>query len=182
MDEAITSRGPSSSSESTVAFIGIQICRSERKCAGNFDDSVLTRSDFTCSTIRSRTAAGNKIDDRCVNFRRRGERPAFLPVARDNLRDFIRQLLMNAAVGFSFELRPLGDGTCSTMSARAVRTGNRPAKSVTLSTSRPCASVISNACTSCKLGPRVGVSFTRYAFKLPRSVTMMREVGVMANR
>jgi hypothetical protein len=28
----------------------------------------------------------------------------------------------------------------------------------------------------------VGVSSTRYAFKLPRSVTMMRELGVMANQ
>ncbi len=32
----------------------------ERKCAGNFEGSVLTRSDLTCSTIRSRTLAGKR--------------------------------------------------------------------------------------------------------------------------
>src|SRR6266498_6124718 len=58
-------------------------------------------------------------------------------------------------------------------------TGKRPAKSLTLSMSLPWASVMLNACTSCRLGPRVGVSFTRYAFKLPRSVTITRELGVM---
>src|SRR5213080_3206798 len=58
-------------------------------------------------------------------------------------------------------------------------TGNRPAKSLTLSTSLPCASVMLKACTSCRLGPRVGVSVTRYAFKLPRSVTITRELGVI---
>src|SRR2546428_7422151 len=31
-----------------------------------------------------------------------------------------------------------------------------------------------------RLGPRVGVSSTRYAFRLPRSATMMREVGVIS--
>src|SRR5713226_3004820 len=31
-----------------------------------------------------------------------------------------------------------------------------------------------------RLGPRVGVSSTRYAFRLPRSTTMMREVGVIS--
>src|SRR5439155_4295280 len=37
------------------------------------------------------------------------------------------------------------------------------------------------ACTSCRLGPRVGVSLTRYAFKLPRSRTILKELGIMAN-
>src|SRR6266446_7883125 len=59
-------------------------------------------------------------------------------------------------------------------------TGNRPARSVTLSTSFPCASVRSNAWMRRRLGPRVGVSSTRYAFRLPRSATMMREVGVIS--
>ena len=67
------------------------------------------------------------------------------------------------------------------MSARAVRYGKRPATSLSLSTSFPCASVMLNACTSCRLGPRVGVSFTRYAFNSPRSVTITRELGVMTN-
>src|SRR5256885_17167484 len=58
-------------------------------------------------------------------------------------------------------------------------TGKRPAKSLTLSTSLPWASGMLNACTSCRLGPRVGVSATRYAFKLPRSVTITRELGVI---
>src|SRR5215510_15927058 len=58
-------------------------------------------------------------------------------------------------------------------------TGKRPAKSLSLSTSLPCASVMLKACTSCRLGPRVGVSVTRYAFKLPRSVTITRELGVI---
>src|SRR6266436_315440 len=31
-----------------------------------------------------------------------------------------------------------------------------------------------------RLGPRVGVSSTQYAFRLPRSATMMREVGVIS--
>ena len=31
----------------------------ERKCEGNFAGSILTRSDFTCSTILSRTPAGS---------------------------------------------------------------------------------------------------------------------------
>src|SRR4029450_10153833 len=57
---------------------------------------------------------GQKIDDRRVNFRWRGERPAFLPVARDNFHDLIGELFMNAAVGFSFELRPLCDRICMT--------------------------------------------------------------------
>src|ERR1039458_1363342 len=39
---------------------------------------------------------------------------------------------------------------------------------------------MSNACTRCRFGPRVGVSSTRYAFKLPRSATTTREVGVIA--
>src|SRR5262249_51451633 len=58
-------------------------------------------------------------------------------------------------------------------------TGKRPAKSLSLSTSLPCASVMLKACTSRRLGPRVGVSVTRYAFKLPRSVTITRELGVI---
>src|ERR1700719_4305853 len=32
----------------------------------------------------------------------------------------------------------------------------------------------------CRLGPRVGVSSTRYALRLPRSATMTREVGVIS--
>src|SRR5436853_492490 len=58
-------------------------------------------------------------------------------------------------------------------------TGKRPAKSLSLSTSLPWASGMLKACTSCRLGPRVGVSATRYAFKLPRSVTITRELGVI---
>ena len=38
----------------------LQISWSERKCDGNFEGSILTRSDFTCSTIRSRTFLGNR--------------------------------------------------------------------------------------------------------------------------
>src|SRR5436305_7314872 len=60
-------------------------------------------------------------------------------------------------------------------------TGERPARALSLSTKRPCASVKLNACTNCRLGPRVGVSFTRYAFNSPRSVTITKELGVMAN-
>ena len=62
---------------------------------------------------------GQKIDDRRVNFRWRGERPAFLPIARDNFDDLIGQLFMNAAIGFGCKLRPLPDGVCMA-AARAI--------------------------------------------------------------
>ncbi len=52
---------------------------------------------------------GQQIDDRPVNFRRRSERPAFLPVARNNFHNLIGELFMNAAIGFRFELGPLRD-------------------------------------------------------------------------
>src|SRR5581483_4221894 len=61
-------------------------------------------------------------------------------------------------------------------------TGKRPAASVTLSINLPCASVMLNACTSCKLGPRVGVSFTLYAFNPPRSATTTRELDVISRQ
>src|SRR5437667_4138796 len=60
-------------------------------------------------------------------------------------------------------------------------TGRRPARLLSISTYLPCASVMLNAFTNCRLGPRVGVSFTRYAFNSPRSVTITKELGVMAN-
>src|SRR6266853_224698 len=41
---------------------------------------------------------------------------------------------------------------------------------------------MSNACTNFRLGPRVGVSRTRYAFKPPRSAMMMSEHAVIRNR
>src|SRR6266516_3745429 len=114
-----------------------------------------------------------------MNFRRRGKRPAFDTIAFHNLYNLIGKLFMNAAVGFDRGTDPAGDRNRPPAPSL---TGKRPAKSVTLSTSFPCASVILNACTSLRLGPRVGVSSTRYAFKLPRSVTMMRELGVIANQ
>ena len=43
-------------------------------------------------------------------------------------------------------------------------------------------SVTSNACTNSRWGPRVGVSWTRYARRLPRSATMMSEVAVIPSQ
>jgi hypothetical protein len=55
-----------------------------------------------------------KTDNRSVNRRRRGERPAFLSVARDNFHNLIGKFFMNAAVGFSFKLRSLCNRICMT--------------------------------------------------------------------
>src|SRR5438105_1253310 len=62
---------------------------------------------------------GQKIDNRGMNFRRRSERPAFLAALVDHLRDLIGQLLVNSAIVFVINLRPLGDGGSSAVSARA---------------------------------------------------------------
>ncbi len=43
-----------------------------------------------------------EIDNRCVNFRWRGERPAFLSVARDNFYDLVGQLLLNPTMSLCF--------------------------------------------------------------------------------
>ena len=58
-----------------------------------------------------------------MNFRWRGERPAFLPAFVDNFGDLIGQLFVNPAIGFGFKLCPLGNRSGSAMRARAF--GNR---------------------------------------------------------
>jgi len=50
-----------------------------------------------------------QIYDRCVNFRRRRERPALLSILRDNFRDLIGQLFLNSPVHFCGQLRALGN-------------------------------------------------------------------------
>jgi hypothetical protein len=60
LDNGIEQRSPSSIQDQASSIQRLQICCSERKWAGNFDGSVLTRSDFTCSTIRSRTSPGKR--------------------------------------------------------------------------------------------------------------------------
>jgi len=66
-----------------------------------------------------------KIDNRPVNFGRRGKRPAFLSIERNNFCNLIGELFVNAAVHFCCQLRPLGNGARAMMSARAV--GHRKA-------------------------------------------------------
>src|SRR4029450_8679084 len=64
-----------------------------------------------------------KIDYRSMNFRRRGKRPSLLSIERYNFCNLIGELLMNAAVHFCCQLRPLGNGTrpmVSMVRARAV--------------------------------------------------------------
>ena len=55
---------------------------------------------------------GQQIDNRRVNFRWRGKRPAFLSIERNNFYNLIGELFMNAAIGFGCKLRPLPDGVC----------------------------------------------------------------------
>ena len=50
---------------------------------------------------------GQQIDNRRVNFRWCGERPAFLPIARDNFCDLIGQLFLNPAMSLCFHLGSL---------------------------------------------------------------------------
>ena len=66
-----------------------------------------------------------KIDNRPVNFGRRGKRPAFLSIERNNFCNLIGKLFMNAPIGFCCQLRSLGNGAGAMMSARAV--GHRKA-------------------------------------------------------
>src|SRR6266545_3136745 len=68
---------------------------------------------------------GQKIDNRRVNFSRCGERPSFLPIERNDFGNLIGKLFMNAAVRFGCQLRTLGNGARSMMSACAV--GDREA-------------------------------------------------------
>jgi hypothetical protein len=62
---------------------------------------------------------GQKIDNRRVNFGRRGKRPAFLSIKGNNLCNLIGELFLNAAIGFGCKLGTLRDGICVTP-ARAV--------------------------------------------------------------
>ena len=63
-------------------------------------------------------AVGQKIDNRGMNFGRRGEGPAFLATAVNNLSDLIGQLFVNPAIGFGCKFS-FGDGRRSAMGARA---------------------------------------------------------------
>ena len=54
-------------------------------------------------------AGGEKIDNRRMNFGRRGERPAFAAVFAHDPRNLIGKLFVNAAVSFVFELGALSD-------------------------------------------------------------------------
>src|SRR5438046_7314195 len=57
-----------------------------------------------------------------MNFRWRGERPAFLPAFVDNFGDLIGQLLVNPAISFGFKFT-LSNGSGSAMRACAVGNG-----------------------------------------------------------
>src|SRR5438046_9961162 len=61
-----------------------------------------------------------KIDNRPVNFGRRGKRPAFLSIGGNNFRNLIGELFMNATVHFCCQSRPFSNGARATMSTRAV--------------------------------------------------------------
>jgi hypothetical protein len=61
-----------------------------------------------------------------VNLGRCGKGPPFLSVARNNLCNLIGELFLNAAIGFCRQLRPLGDGARSVVSARAVTDWKAP--------------------------------------------------------
>src|SRR5437762_13474165 len=53
-----------------------------------------------------------KIDNRRMNFRWRGKRPAFDTIAFHNPYNLIGKLFMNAAVGLGLQLSPSRDRTC----------------------------------------------------------------------
>jgi len=87
-----------------------------------------------------------------MNLGRRGKRPAFLAAAINIFGDLLGQLFVNPAIGLGFQVyfrrwKPGRDAR-----RRLSVTGKRPARSVTLSTSLPCASVISKAWINFKLG------------------------------
>src|SRR5881296_1871280 len=56
-----------------------------------------------------------KLDDRRMNFSRRGERPSLLSIERNNFCNLVGELLMDAAVHFCRQLRPFGNGARSMM-------------------------------------------------------------------
>src|SRR4029450_3588717 len=64
-----------------------------------------------------------KLDDCRMNFSRGGERPSLFSIERNNFGNLIGKLFMNAAVHFCCQLRPLGNGARSMMSACAVGYG-----------------------------------------------------------
>src|SRR6266540_3302538 len=64
-----------------------------------------------------------KIDNRPVNFSRRGKRPSLLSIERNNFCNLIGELLMNAAVHLCCQLRTLRNGARSMVSARAIGHG-----------------------------------------------------------
>ena len=70
---------------------------------------------------------GQQIDNRRVNFRWRGERPAFLPIARDNFYDLIGQLLLNPAMSFCFHLGSFRNRT-GVPTARSIAHRKSPSK------------------------------------------------------
>src|SRR2546423_2245282 len=51
---------------------------------------------------------GQKIDNRSVNFRWRGKRPAFLAITGNDFHDLIGQLFLNPAISLGFKFT-LGD-------------------------------------------------------------------------
>ncbi len=69
-------------------------------------------------------ASRQKIDNRGVNFGRRGKRPAFLSAAVDHFGNLIGQLFIDPSIGFVSEFA-LGGGCRATMRARSF--GNRKA-------------------------------------------------------
>ena len=63
---------------------------------------------------------GKKINNRGVNFSRRGKRPALLSVCRNDLRNLFGELFLNAAIGFRHKLSPFCNGSRPMVSSRAV--------------------------------------------------------------
>ena len=120
-----------------------------------------------------------------------------LDMLHDPLADFGRQLLDDLRVNrFGRGERPAFIRHCALRFSRSrwrvlCKSGDpfllpMPANRSLASSCRVLAafitSVTSNACTNSRWGPRVGVSWTRYARKLPRSATMMSEVAVIPSQ
>ena len=61
-----------------------------------------------------------KLNNCRVNFSRRGKGPAFLSIARDDFRNLIGKLSLNAAIRFCCQLCPLGNRSRSMVGASTV--------------------------------------------------------------
>src|SRR5262249_17059555 len=95
------------------------ICCSDRNRETSFAVSIFTKSDFTCSTIPSRTATRNRSTIP-PHFCRRCERPSCFSIGRDNFCNLISELFVNAPVRFCCQLCTLGDRSRTMMRTSAI--------------------------------------------------------------